>query len=340
MTGEVGTTLNKACGRLKHLNLSQCKRVGSPEIQRIFEHNELVSLNLAFVDGVSDEAFFLFPSSFCATSSSFSSSLSSSALGGRRRSPLQSLNLCQGKITDLTMFRLAFLAALLEIRLQFCLGITDCGVAAMAALCPRLRLVDLKCCHITDLSLVALARLRHLKTLDLSWCSSLSDAGISQLTARKTEGGEGLEPVVGGERDEARAFFQASVAAVAIAAEANSVATSTGAEEIATEGRDGNEEAGEEEEFPTAAALSAETAAATSYFFGQEIMNSNSGDDEEGLCSSIECLSLVWCSQLTDRTLQSLQQLPSLRRVEVAGCSGMSAAGMDEARGQGIEIMQ
>eukprot|EP01036_Dinobryon_divergens_P028249 gene28249-37165_t len=49
ITGEIITTLNKNCKRLKYLNLSQCKNVKSPEIQTIFSHNQLQCLNLAFI---------------------------------------------------------------------------------------------------------------------------------------------------------------------------------------------------------------------------------------------------------------------------------------------------
>lgn len=57
VTGQIVDSLNKLCGRLTHLNLSQCKHVERPAVQQIFEHCGLVSLNLSFIDEVSDAVF-------------------------------------------------------------------------------------------------------------------------------------------------------------------------------------------------------------------------------------------------------------------------------------------
>ena len=50
-------SLNKLCGRLTHLNLSQCKHVERPALRQVFEHGHLLSLNLSFVDEMCDDVF-------------------------------------------------------------------------------------------------------------------------------------------------------------------------------------------------------------------------------------------------------------------------------------------
>jgi hypothetical protein len=56
MTGELVPHLNKLCVNLKYLNLSQCKHVKCSAIQLLFEHPRLESLNLSFIDDMTDEA--------------------------------------------------------------------------------------------------------------------------------------------------------------------------------------------------------------------------------------------------------------------------------------------
>eukprot|EP01035_Chromulina_nebulosa_P019349 gene19349-25214_t len=170
ITGEIVTTLNKICGNLKYLNLSQCKQIASTVIKHVFEHHHLLNLNLAFIGSVSDEAFLSMPivvSNLCVNS---------------RRSPLRKLNLGQSEITDISMFRMAYLSSLVEIRLQWCHGITDTGVEALTINCPNLRLIDLKSCLITNRAVISIAKCsKYLVSLDLSWCSQLTDEGIEYL---------------------------------------------------------------------------------------------------------------------------------------------------------------
>jgi len=168
ITGEIISTLNKHCRRLTYLNLSQCKNVRSPEIQQIFQHGQLRSLNLAFIDDISDEAFVLLPD------------LSPPRSAYAFSSPIQKLNVCKSRITDSSIFRLAHnLVALLEIRLQWCSGISDKGIAALARSCPRLRLLDLKSCSVTDEGIMSIAEgCSELRVLDLSWCSGFTEQGL------------------------------------------------------------------------------------------------------------------------------------------------------------------
>jgi hypothetical protein len=151
--------------------------VRSPKIQHIFEHNQLLSLNLGFIEDISDEAFVLLPSSPGAPGSA-------QALSPSRRytSPLQKLNLCKSKITDRSIFKMSCLIALLEIRLQWCSGISDAGIRALAKNCPKLRLLDLKSCAVTDSGILSISELcAELRELDLSWCPGFSEQGLLHL---------------------------------------------------------------------------------------------------------------------------------------------------------------
>jgi len=193
ITGEIITTLNKNCRRLNYLNLSQCKNVKSPKIQHIFEHNQLLSLNLSFIEDISDEAFVLMPllgSGPTALSNSVTLTLSpSKPFSSKRTCPLQKLNLCKSKITDSSIFRMACLVALLEIRLQWCSGITDAGITSLVRNCPKLRLLDLKSCPVTDGGIASIAALcAELKELDLSWCPGFSEEGLAHLVHTGRQG--------------------------------------------------------------------------------------------------------------------------------------------------------
>ena len=147
ITGEIIQSLNKKCKQLKYLNLSQCKNVKSPQIQEIFAHNQLQSLNLDFIDDISDEAF-------C----HLQPVLGIGLLGPKAQQilGLQKLSIGKGRITDRSLYCIANMSALSEISLQWCLNITDAGVCTLTNNCPRLRLIDLKSCLITDDSLAAI----------------------------------------------------------------------------------------------------------------------------------------------------------------------------------------
>lgn len=218
----------------------QCKNVKSPKIQHIFQHSQLQNLNLGFIEDISDEAFLLLPSA-----------AASVPFGVRRISPLQKLNLCKSKITDSSIFKMSCLIALLEIRLQWCTGITDKGVRSLVRNCPKLRLLDLKSCAVTDDSLASIAEMcTELRELDLSWCPGFSEEGLWQLV-----------PVLRG--------------------------------------------AG------------------------------GSGEGGVGGAQCLERLCLEWCLQITDRTLRALHALPTLAHVQLAGCAGVTAEGVEWLRRTG-----
>jgi bacterioferritin-associated ferredoxin len=80
------------------------------------------------------------------------------------------------------MFKMSYLADLVEIRLQWCQGITDTGIKALTTHCPRLRVIDLKSCLITDDAVMSIAKdSKELKMLDISWCSKLTDQCLGYL---------------------------------------------------------------------------------------------------------------------------------------------------------------
>lgn len=141
------------------------------DIKHVFEHHALVTLNLAFVDCISDEAFLSLP-------------VVTSGSSLRFWSPLKILNLGKSSITDLSISKMAFLSQLTEIRLQWCCGITDAGIRILIAHCPRLRVIDLKSCLITDEAVMSIARgSQYLSMLDLSWCSQVTDASLECLAS-------------------------------------------------------------------------------------------------------------------------------------------------------------
>lgn len=166
-------TLNKNCRSLTYLNLSQCKHIVAPRVQSLLFHNHLRVLNLAFIDNMSDDAF----------------SVDLNASPSRVSSPLQILNLCKSKITDTSLQNLVQLRELMEIRLQWCVGITDVGVHALVTSCRKLRIIDLKSCCVTDRSLCSIAEQCHeLRELDLSWCFAVTDAGLQCLVSASGTG--------------------------------------------------------------------------------------------------------------------------------------------------------
>lgn len=196
ITGEIIGMLNKNCRQLSYLNLSQCKNVASPKVQQVFEHHQLLSLNLAFIDSISDEAFLSLPfaapcqshhaaaaaAGAIAAMAALHPAAAAAATAGfaAKQSPLQKLNLCKSRITDRSIFRMCSLVALVEIRLQWCTGITDTGIDALVRSCPQLQLIDLKSCNsLTDSAIASIAaRSCNLRELDLSWCHGYTDAGL------------------------------------------------------------------------------------------------------------------------------------------------------------------
>lgn len=282
LTGSVVATLNKLCLRLQYLNLSQCKRIESSAIQRIFQHHQLISLNLSYIDGVSDDAFYCDPYSACTDQRLLSLPSDAPIIPLQlASSPLQKLFLSRSTITDTGMFRMSFLGQLREIGLQWCAGITDEGVVALSSLCSKLQVIDLKSCSISDVSVRAVSKnctdLRH---LDLSWCMGISDAGFLCLAEH-------------------------AIANYLLACDSNVVV------ELAEH---------ESSNSPK------QSAASSNYI------------KDKRSSRGLQSLHIVWCSQLTDATIVALLRVPSLIGLDLSGCTGMSEAGVKDAKDCGIAV--
>ena len=153
---------------------------------------------------VTDEAFSSFPAigspspsviqrKFLNSSDISHGGSSNKRMRQKRKSSLQVLHLAKSRITDKSMMKMAFLADLLEIHLQWCSGITDAGIAALVTGCLKLEIIDLKSCSITDLSIDIIAKgSRELRSLDVSWCSNVTDNGIRGLSLKDYHSGSTL----------------------------------------------------------------------------------------------------------------------------------------------------
>ena len=52
----------------------------------------------------------------------------------------------------------------------------------------------------------------------------------------------------------------------------------------------------------------------------------------------LQSLHIVWCSQLTDATIVALLRVPSLIGLDLSGCTGISEAGVKDAKDCGIAV--
>mmetsp|Transcript_8055 Transcript_8055/g.12212 ORF Transcript_8055/g.12212 Transcript_8055/m.12212 type:complete len:429 (+) Transcript_8055:62-1348(+) len=203
VTGALVHYLRKVCRRLRHLDLSQCKRIMKENVQEIFTAcSQLESLNLAFIDHLADDAFESLPCankptnapsleetgtfSECSTAVSENDSNYRFSSSPGSMKDLKALNLGRCNITDATLSRVSFnCQAIVSLQLSNCVGITDEGVAALAraAAWPRsLRELGLRNCgRLTDAVGAHLARGRRLRALDLGWCAGITDACIVEI---------------------------------------------------------------------------------------------------------------------------------------------------------------
>jgi hypothetical protein len=75
-------------------------------------------------------------------------------------------------------------------------------------------------------------------------------------------------------------------------------------------------------------------------------IDSDEFDEDKVVKSTADCpsssllykLSLVWCPQLTNKALNALRNIPSLRALELAGCCGMTEGEISQLRQSGIMI--
>lgn len=299
VTGDIIHTLTKHCRHLNYLNLSQCKNVKSPKIQEIFQHNQLKSLNLAFIDDISDEAFLLLPSNISIYNNNNNNENNNQVVlnNNNSYSPLLKLNLCKSKITDMSIFRMAHLVSLLEIRLQFCTGITDTGILALVRNCPKLTLIDLKSCTVTDESIICIAAsCKALKELDLSWCPGFTDLGLFQF---------------GITRSLITNRYSSS------SPNSSSTSTSTSYPPINIHQPHSN---------------------SNSYSNSYNNSYNNIAYNPSQYNNGLEKLNLEWCSQITDYAMNALSMVTSLKCIKIAGCIGITEIGIKTLQKNDITV--
>ena len=259
---------------------------------------------------MSDEAFFLFPPALPESSLGASHTLGpgTGPVGGR--SPLQILNIGKSTITNLSLFRMAYLSELLEIHLQWCNGISDTGVEALTRHCPRLKLIDLKSCPITDVAVEAIARnSKQLTSLDISWCTGVTDAGICLLVQR-----------IGSQVMEKESIEEGIVSSAPTDGEVDAPAVST--------------------------AAFTSTSTVTADFLhqrrGRYVPSLDArvapGCEQQDLATGLHHLCVVWCPQLTDESLQALALLPALRQLDAAGCARLTPPAVEALRMHGVNV--
>lgn len=177
--------LNKNCRLLESLNLSQCKLLASASVANVFDHHKLSHLNFAFNESLTDEFFY----SISPILSTKSTRQSITSTNYDVSYSISTLNISKCSITDLSMFHVAALKNLTELRMQWCAGISDAMVETVVEHCSSLLTLDLQSCLLTDTSLVAIGRYgQALRYLDISWCSSVSDEGVLHLSQRENLG--------------------------------------------------------------------------------------------------------------------------------------------------------
>lgn len=59
---------------------------------------------------------------------------------------------------------------------------------------------------------------------------------------------------------------------------------------------------------------------------------------DEGHKPTLLSLSLVWCPQIDDSSLQILSRISSLRRVQLKGCTSISPIGIDALSSNGVNV--
>lgn len=204
ITGEVVSIFNKNYRSLIYLNVSQCKHMRSNEMMNVFNHRQLLILNLSFIDVVTDETFSLLPimttppsnektanhrstspliqklSAARSTSTSASSPFNSQ---DNTVSPLQVLNLCKCRITDNAIAHFVSFQQLKEVRLPWCTNITDHGMMMLVEYCDQIQILDVTSCSITDVGVRYIGKLakKQLRELDLSWCMEVTNHGLRYL---------------------------------------------------------------------------------------------------------------------------------------------------------------
>ena len=306
VTGQVVKTINSICGSLRYLNLSQCRHAQAAYLKEIFVHQRLCALNLSYIEGLGDEVFDFNMGGFAESSSNIST----------YSHQLQKIHLGKSSISDLSLIRMSTrFRDLVEVRFQWCSGVSDGGVVPLVQACPRLCVVDLKSSAITDVSLHAIASYcKDLKVLDVSWCSALTNEGFA---AFATDNSADDRVDVGGR---ARTI-------------------SSGDDVLFDDDDDFLSLL-----FANAGSRSIENMDSSSPLSSlkkrSEVGPSLSSVAVSGVSSSrLQKLMVVWCPLLTEEFLLLLQALPALRTIDAMGCAGISATAVDLFNSGGMAMV-
>lgn len=154
--------------------------------------------------------------------------------------------------------------------------------------------------RITDKTLLRMRFLGQLTEINLQWCHGVTDRGVSSLVAHSP----GLRHI---DLQSCTAITDESVRLIATSCGQLRHLNLSWCPAIGTAGlRHFVSPAQEHREWPAAAAVGAVTQVPSPFF---------------------ESLSLVWCAQVDDSTLQVLCGVPSLRSVDLVGCAAVTEAG-------------
>ncbi|RWR78963.1 F-box/LRR-repeat protein 3-like protein isoform X1 [Cinnamomum micranthum f. kanehirae] len=140
---------------LKKLDITCCTKITDISVSSITSCSNLTSLKMESCSLVSKEAFVLI---------------------GQRCHLLEELDLTENEI-DNEGFSIDL--PFVNIKIQS-VGITDCGIAAIAQGCPMLQIINLAYCKdISDDSLRSLSTCSRLNTLEIRGCARVSSVGLS-----------------------------------------------------------------------------------------------------------------------------------------------------------------
>ena len=188
VTGQVVDSLNKLCGRLTHLNLSQCKHIERPALRQVFEHGHLLSLNLSFVDEMCDDVFSDPPNVFT-VGEEMHQRAELAAAGGRHPA-------ATGTGTGMAMAggaQTSHCDRTCPLPDKHAEPFATSTVPAPSTpsyshsytrqRCSPLRVLSLAKSSLTDAAIPQMSFLTSLSEVHLQWCSGVTDTGVAALVA-------------------------------------------------------------------------------------------------------------------------------------------------------------
>ncbi|KAL8138038.1 hypothetical protein V2J09_004039, partial [Rumex salicifolius] len=162
------STLVSSCGRISYLDLNKCSNIGDSGISSVSKScSSIRTLKLLDCCNVSNESI-LSLASFCRN-------LETLIVGGCRDISDESIELLACSCSD----------TLKNLRMDWCLKITDSSVNCILSKCKKLVALDIGCCEeVTDVAfggLTALNKDMPLRILKASNCPKITVAGIAML---------------------------------------------------------------------------------------------------------------------------------------------------------------